>query len=194
MHIKHKQTGVASVEAVFLFPIILLLFLIMLHITKAMMTNIDVTNEARLTAWRGTIGVLEKPRIFEPVAKSGNTISSQQTHSNPQGSKSLIDNMRTAGDKYISDSKSLTNVLDGQQLGILVTTSTAEYKTSASRLNWSFDVIKKFAMVGTPIWTAEDVPIGYDQYLKDSLNSKCLFTKMFPNANGTKKTDCKAWL
>ena len=194
MHISNKQSGVASVEAVFLFPIILLLFLILFHLTKAMMTNIDVINETRLTAWRETTGILEAPRLFKPVAKSGNTISSKQTHVNPPSSKSLIDNMRTAGERYFSDSRSLTKILDGQQLGILVTTSTSEYKTSASRLNWSFNVEHRFSIVGTPIWTAEDVPIGYDQYLKDSLNSKCLFTKIFPNANGTKRADCKAWL
>lgn len=194
MLIKRKQTGIASVEAVFLFPVILLLFLILLHITKAMMTNIDVINEARLIAWREVTGILEKPRIFKPIAKGGNQINTTQTHQSPPNAASLIDDMRTAGEKYFSDSKSLTKVLDGQQLGILVTTSSTEYRTSVSRLNWSFDVEKKYAIVGTPIWTAEDIPIGYDQYLKDSLNSKCLFTKMFPNANGTKTVDCKAWL
>ncbi len=191
MRIKSKNSGIASVEAVFIFPIILLLFAILLHVTKAMMTNIDVINDARLTSWRESIGILGKPRIFKPIAKNGNTINSNVTYTNPPNSTSLIDDMRRAGRNKYSESSQLTKVLDGQQLGIMVTKSTVGYSTSRAKLNWTFDVEKKFALVATPIWTVEDIPYGYDQYLKDTLDSKCLFTKMFPNVPPKQMPICK---
>lgn len=191
MLIKSKNLGIASVEAVFIFPIILLLFVLMLHITKAMLTNIDVINEARLSSWRDSIGILGKPRIFKPIAINGNTISSNITFANPANSTSLIDDMRSAGRNKHSETNQLTNVLDGQQLGILVTKSSTGYSTSRAKLNWSFNVEKKYALVATPIWTVEDIPFGYDKYLKDTLDSRCIFTNLFPNVPPKRRPVCK---
>lgn len=193
MRIKNKQYGIASVEAVFIFPIILLLFLIMLHVTKAMMTNIDVINESRLSAWGDAAGVFGKIRIFKPVAKSGETIDSSITYSNPPNSANLIDSMRSAGTRSYNDTNSLTKKLDGQELGIMVADSSVAYNTTRGMLNWSFDVEKKYALVATSIWTADDIPYGYDKYLKDKLDSKCLFTKMFPKVPPYRTADCKKW-
>lgn len=188
---KSKILGIASVEAVFIFPVILLLFVIMLHIAKAMMTNIDVINESRLTAWKESIEILSKPRIFKPIAKSGNPISSNITYSNPPNSASLIDDMRRQGRNKHNNVNQLTNVLDGQQLGILVAKSSTGYSTSRAKLNWSFVVEKKFALVATPIWTIDDIPYGYDKYLKDTLDSRCIFTKIFPNVPPKRSPVCK---
>lgn len=193
MHISSKQIGIASVEAVLIFPIMLLLFLIMLHVTKAMMTNIDVINESRLSAWGDVAGVYGGIRLTRPVAKSGETIDTKINYSSPPNSTSLIDSMRLAGAKKYSDSNALTKILDDQKLGIMVSTSTAGYKTTRGYLNWTFDIEKKFALVATPIWTAKAIPYGYDKYLKDNLDSKCLFTEMYPKVGPHRTPDCKKW-
>ena len=192
MRISKKQNGIASVEAVLLFPIILLLILILIHITKIMMTNIEVINEVRINAWRESINILEKPRLNKPVAKSGETINTRISYTNSAYSTSIIDDMRKAGNKEYNKTNTLTKVLGGQRAGILVATSTTTYKTS-SKLNWSFNAEKKYAFVGSSLWTAKTHPIGYDEYLKDTLDSKCIFTKMFPKAGSYVRPKCKAW-
>jgi len=191
MHTKSKNLGIASVEAVFIFPVILLLFVLMLHITKAMMTNIDVINESRLTAWSKSIEILPKLRANQPIAKSGNPISSTISYEEPQNSTSLIDDMRGKGRNKHANVDQLTSVLDGQELRILVAKSSAGYSTSRAKLNWSFNVEKNFALVATPIWTVDDIPYGYDKYLKDTLDSRCIFTKLFPNVTPKRSPVCK---
>ena len=188
---KYKCQGIASVEAVFIFPVILLLFVLMLHISKAMMTNIDVINESRLTAWTESIEILPKLRANQPTAKSGNPISSKTSHVNPPNSNSLIDEMRGKGRNKHANVDQLTSVLDGQELKILVAKSSSEYSTSRAKLNWSFNVEKSFALVATPIWTVDDIPYGYDKYLKDTLDSRCIFTKLFPNVTPKRNPVCK---
>ncbi len=194
MHTRFKQYGIASVEAVFIFPVLLLLFLVMLHITKAMMTNIDVINESRLSAWGDAIGIFGDIRIYKPVAKSGATIDTSISSVNPPNSSSLIDDMRSAGSRKYNNSNSLTKILYNQDLGIKLASSSTSYNTTRGKLNWSFDVEKSYAIVPTPIWTADDIPYGYDKYLKDTLDSKCLFTRMFPKVPPYRTPDCKKWL
>ncbi len=212
MRINNNQ-GLATVELVLILPILLLFILLLLHITKAMMTNIDVINESRITAWRDAIGIISFDGLrscsqidvdlgqdsqginnmnpFLPTAKSGEKICTKKKFES-LSNNDLISSMRTAGKKEYSDIQGLTSTINAQN-NIAVFTSSAKYYSSHAWLSLDLNVKKNYALVANAIWTTEDVPLGYDYYLKDKLDSKCLFTRMFPKAGAIRTPDCKLW-
>ena len=162
MRIK-ANIGLATVEVVLILPILLLLVLVLLHITKAMMTNIDVINESRITAWRDAIGIINfgglrsclqidgigsqvsqdvnNLNIFLPTAKSGERICTKKKFESPNQAD-LITSMREAGKKEYTDIEALTSTVNAQH-NIAVFMSATKYYSSHSWLSLDFNVKKK---------------------------------------------------
>lgn len=179
------QWGIASVEAVLLLPIILLFIVVLLHVTKILKTNNEAIVDSRYHAWREVIGLRDNPLLPGKKAINGEIIDTSVRHQGSGDQDGLISAMRSAGDDYYNGkSQQLTQVLQSQDHDMLVASSEVEYFGDSKLKNWKFDIKQHYALVGTSIWTGEDLPIGYDNYLRNTLNSKILFTRLFPCARG----------
>lgn len=166
-------------------PILLVLILVLMHVTRIMLVKMQVVDEARITAWEESLGTPSRSlnRFELTLSLSGDPIIS--------GSENLDDDqagflsrMRHAGERKYGSSSTLTQVLEANDHGILLTSAKSFYVAHPKLERWNFLIADNYAIVGTSIWKGEDMPIGYDNYMRSTLNSRVLFPRYFPCASG----------
>lgn len=182
---QNTQRGIASVEAVLLLPIVLLFIVVLLHVTKIHKTHNQTIVDSRFNAWREIAGVRGFSILPTQVAINGEPIDTTVRQKSSGDQDGLIEAMRNRGDQhYAGKSDDLTQVLEAQNHDMTLATSKVSYVGDRKLQHWKFDIQQRHAVVGTPIWSGEDLPIGYDNYLRNTLNSKLLFIDLFPCARG----------
>ena len=185
--------GIASIEAVLFLPVFLVLILMLVHITKMMLIKQQVINEARLEGWSQSYGI--KSSVLAGISKiiGGDGISTSSKRQKPNKQKDLLTTIRKEGEtKYYQghdkkrayNASTLTQVMKNTDSTVLIAKASTAYTAHSKLEGWSFDITDQHAVVANRIWERSMLPIGYDNYMKQRLNSRVFFPRYLPCAKG----------
>lgn len=174
-----RQGGSAPVELILILPFLLFIILLAFNSTRLMLVKQQVIVEARTTAWRGSLlgpgngrsrcppafgAMLGAQPIWTDCAAQDDAAGPFLGRLNRGGySAGLVADLRRQA--------ALPHRIDARAYSLF----------SPSRgLGWPLRVESAHAVDAQPIWLHTEMPIGYDRYLNDVIDSDYIFPRFFP--------------
>jgi len=213
MRTRRRQLGLASVEMVLVSPVILALLVLMIHMTRAMHIKQETVVNARTTAWRNALfettclglvqsrfggevtafGFLGIPSEFmeidiDPGLPTAEGIATT-CPSSPYGSgQEFLREMRSAGTAYDKNNE-LTQVLNAGPPSVISGRGLSGYEFfpylgDGQDESVGYTIETLHALDAAPVWESSDLPIGYDNFMKQELDSDKVYLNFFPCASG----------
>lgn len=208
-----RQLGLASVETVLVMPVLLALFMLMIHLTRALHIKQETVIDARTIAWRNAlfettcIGLVPSSFGGEVTAASVAGIPSEfqeigvdlnlptadgivtSCPSSPYASgQEFLREMRGAGSAY-DRNNDLTQVLDSPRPSVISGRGLSGYEFfpylgDGQDQSVGYTIESLYAVDARPVWEVSQLPIGYDNFLKRELDSEEVYLNFFPCASG----------
>jgi hypothetical protein len=184
-HPARLSRGIASTELVLFLPVFLVLMLIPIHITRMMHTRLETVADARTLA--SLPDYMRGPGSFDlDRTRYGEQKLKLAADGDPDRSWQVVEEMRSAGRSPggFGDSSRLTRVLDGVELQFSQADSASLY-LAHPKLKWgAIPVRGRAGLVHDSIWLRETLPIGYDNFMHNRLDSQRMFNGFFPCQTG----------
>jgi len=194
MRMIHRECGLASVEAALFLIVFLALIAVLFEIAGLMIAKLYVVNESRLAAWTSSVGLpTSKFSLLTASTNLDTPILTKVKTNDSDRNADLIASMRAEGCKKYRRPAALTQVINQDTRGIHTGTANSLYFPSRRFPKLYVNIESTHGLVANRIWERQMLPLGYDQYMKKRLNSRVLYTDLFPKSNKSAKvySGCK---
>lgn len=158
-----SQRGLASLEFVLCLPIVLLLTLLAMAVTRLGHLRLDVQVSARNSAHAYAKGLDQLAPIDSGSDWKGAQL--QIDHSGP-GSDTGVDFLDDMDGRH-----DRVGVLGDADVTATVDRAESTFVSQRQLGFWEQTVAEEHAVIAATIWEREDLPRGYDQYLRDRLQA-----------------------
>lgn len=180
-----QQHGIASMELVLFLPIFLILLLIPIHLTGMFHVKLEVLADSRLLA--NLPAYMQGANSFD-FDRTRYGFNKLKVASRPEGNGQwrMVGRMRAAGRSpgNYARSDELTQVLGDAALRYSRADADTVYQAH-SELAWGLiPVSARAAVLRNPLWLRRDLPIGYDNFMHETLDSRRMFNDFFPCESG----------
>lgn len=175
------QRGVASVEAALALPLLVLMAVFAYDTARIMLIKQDVTVEARTAAWRNSL--LDGQCVGGALGMvAGRSIGSQCSDDDNFG-QSFISELQAGpkGQELMAELRA--QVPDGRDYPAIHRGIAQGQFSPFFRGMGQYTVMAQHSVDARKVWERVDMPVGYDHYLRDQVDSDVLFPDFFPNAD-----------
>jgi hypothetical protein len=163
--------------------------LIPIHLTRMMHTRLETVADSRTLA--SLPDYMQGPGSFDlDRSRYGDQKLKLATEGDPDQSWQVVEEMRSAGRSPggFGDSGRLTRVLDGVKLRFSQAESASLY-LAHPKLEWgAIPVRGRAGLLHDSIWLREALPIGYDNFMHNRLDSRLMFNDFFPCQSGNESS------
>jgi hypothetical protein len=171
------------VEAVLVLPFLLVLVVLSVYSTKLMLLKKDSQTESRLTAWRHV--TLSAVCWSLPRQLSHGDLLSRYCSTNDSPAQQFLD--KTAHGQHAEHKRQMVQITRQASVPGAVTATTrasrAFGRPEAPAQYWTrLHLDERHGVDAMTRWQRQDLPIGYDRYLKRVLDSDTIFPHYFPKA------------
>lgn len=174
---RRRQRGLASLELALLIPILVVIVYLAVTITKLGHVRLDVQAAARTSAYAAAYGV---NRLGNVAAASRPYVASVRITSRTAGA--------TAGSDFLDVARARHarfQALHGASVAPTARAAEAVYVAPRVFGAWRQTLREQHATVAAPIWEREQIPLGYDRYLRNRLRAARIDVGILFNGNAS---------
>lgn len=180
-----RSRGNAAVELVLMTPFLAFLALMAFNATRMLIVKQHVVVEARTTAWRGALfgGAWGRSRCPTNVAAAlGEQRIFTTCDTDGSDAERFLGRVERSGGRARDLNQEMRSAAGSRAVPQRVEVSAFSLFVSDRALGWPVLIEHKHSVDAQAVWMREDLPIGYDRYLRRRIDSDHIFPDFFPRA------------